>query len=193
MNGQSGHVPALDGVRGVAIALVFLYHLDGTIRVIFPGTPCHVPGFAFLQLVVSGHTGVTLFFILSAYLLTPPFLVEMRGGTRVDRMAWFTRRARRILPLYWVAVVPATVLVEPHRVGVWLAWPAFRFADLWLAEPLAPSVIVWWALSTEVQFYLALPLVAVLLRPGRWRPVGVVLLVAWAALYVAFAWEAWPH
>ena len=63
----------------------------------------------------AGHTGVSLFFILSGFLLSPPFLREAWGGRRADRRAYLERRALRILPGYWFAVLTASIVLSNGR------------------------------------------------------------------------------
>ena len=69
--------PELESLRGVACLLVFLFHASGTVD---SGAQGVGPLRAF---VYAGHTGVTLFFVLSAFLLSRPFLAQARGGPRV--------------------------------------------------------------------------------------------------------------
>src|SRR5262249_7946482 len=74
-----GHVPALDGVRGIAVALVVLFHLG-------------VPGFG------GGDVGVDAFFVLSGFLITSLLLAEIESNGRVSLWGFWLRRARRLLP-----------------------------------------------------------------------------------------------
>lgn len=74
---QLEHVPALDGLRGVVIAGVVLFHAG------------HLRG---------GYLGVDLFLVLSGFLITSLLLVETRGSGTVALGAFWVRRARRLLP-----------------------------------------------------------------------------------------------
>src|SRR4051794_5898658 len=80
------HVPALDGVRGVAVALVVLFHLG-------------VPGFG------GGFVGVDVFFVLSGFLITTLLLDEMESNGRIGLTGFWLRRARRLLPALVVLLV----------------------------------------------------------------------------------------
>ena len=78
------YVPALDGVRGVAVVAVLLFHDD---------------------LLRGGYLGVDLFFVLSGFLLGLPFLAAVRGLRPWPALGtYLIRRARRVLPALWVQV-----------------------------------------------------------------------------------------
>src|SRR5207249_7612847 len=102
------YCPEVESLRGLAILLVFALHFDGLVQPP-PGRAGTVvsPALAF---VAAGHTGVNLFFILSGFLLSLPFLGEAAGSKSVGRREYLARRALRILPLYWTGVVVGTLL-----------------------------------------------------------------------------------
>src|SRR6185295_9484169 len=106
--------------------------------------------------VLAGHTGVTLFFVLSGFLLAPPFLAEARGGRRVSRAIYFTRRARRVLPAYYLFVVLAAVTTAKTPLAVLRGVPYLFFLQALpdFTERLGPWSPPWWSLATEAQFYL---------------------------------------
>ncbi len=180
---SADYFPELESLRGIAITLVFVFHVAGVLlllpRVERPSLP--------LGFVYAGHTGVSLFFVLSAFLLSLPFLREVRGGPRVRRRQYFVRRALRILPLYYCAVVIGTVFTA-SRPGEGLhGLPYLFFLNAFgVAAPLLPFSNVWWSLATEVQFYLCLPLLAFLASPGRGRMFGAALLGIYVVAYGAF-------
>jgi len=183
----TGHaLPALDALRGVAITLVFLRHASGTIFTLPVGEgAARWVG----AVMLGGHSGVSLFFILSAFLLARPFLAEAAGGPRLSRFSYAIRRTYRIMPLYFV-VVTATVLAKAHAPADLLqAVPYLLFLQLipGMTIALVPDSLVWWSLATEVQFYLALPLLPLALRSRMGRRVGLTLLLLYTAWYVAFA------
>src|SRR5262249_59949491 len=105
------HLRELDALRGVAILLVFLFHCDSVVR---PEAHGGGPLFAFVR---AGHTGVSLFFVLSGFLLAFPFLAEAEGGRHVRRREYALRRAMRLLPMYHLAL-----LVAPWGAGPIAHW-----------------------------------------------------------------------
>lgn len=178
------HRPALDGLRGLAVAAVLVYHLE----------PDLLPG---------GFLGVSLFFTLSGFLITNLLLAEWRRRGSIDLGAFWSRRFRRLLPaalltLLLVLAVSAGShdkhLLENLRgdvVGA-LAYVAnWRFVingDPYGAGFQAPSpVLHFWSLAIEEQFYVVVAVVAFLLarfarRTRTWAVVfGAAALCSMAA------------
>jgi peptidoglycan/LPS O-acetylase OafA/YrhL len=181
-------LPDLESLRGIAIGLVLIAHVisyanHGEVRGSWASS--------LAALFIGGHTGVTLFFVLSGYLVSIPFL---RAGRSVSLRHYFARRALRILPLYVAVVVLTSACVARRWSDLWRAVPHLLF--LTPQSGLAPALFTntepplslsatWWSLSTEVQFYLVLPGVAWLLSARRGRVAGAVLAGVWLATYVA--------
>jgi len=176
----ASYIFELECVRGIAILLVFAFHVYGVSMGDAQRTPTLLNSF-----MISGNTGVTLFFVLSGFLLSLPwlkFLVDDTGTARRPSIGrFYAARLLRVLPLYYFAVL-FSLLVS----GKWLAGlkaAVFGFVGF----DIFPYSVVWWTLSTEVQFYLLLPLFW-----GAWlgaRPLRTVLLVAlalWLYCYIDF-------
>jgi peptidoglycan/LPS O-acetylase OafA/YrhL len=158
------HEPALDGLRGVAVAGVVLFHAGRT-------------------WAIGGYLGVSTFFTLSGFLITSLLLAERESTGRLDLPAFWGRRARRLLPaalatLLGVAVLaPALATAEQLAtlrgdvvaalgyVANWRFILAGRsYGDLFAA----PSpVLHFWSLAIEEQLYLAFPIVVLLLSRRR--------------------------
>ncbi len=178
--------PELESLRGWAILLVVLFHADGAVtgnsRIGTTVSPL-------LAFITAGHTGVTLFFILSAFLLARPFLEEARGERHVDRRNFFRRRVLRIMPLYAATVVAAVAFSYSNAGAVIDGLCALVFLNSFTGSvtSLMPYSAVWWSLATEVQFYLVLPLLGPALRSRSGRTIGLSILVAWAFAYVVLA------
>jgi peptidoglycan/LPS O-acetylase OafA/YrhL len=180
------YFPELEALRGLAFVLVFLRHSDGIITFGTTDTGTHVSLLG--AFVRAGHTAASLFFILSAFLLSLPFLVEAAGGRPVRWSHYYARRALRILPLYYSAVILASVLSAARVSDVLRGLPYLAFLNsVGLTTPMLPYTRDWWSLATEVQFYLLLPLLPLFFRSRLGRGVGLVLLAGYAAAYGAFA------
>jgi peptidoglycan/LPS O-acetylase OafA/YrhL len=174
--------PALTGLRGLAALAVLLLH-----AYILGGQPASLSA-PVRWLLGMGWSGVDVFFVLSAFLLSLPFLRAQAAGQVVSLRRYFWRRALRILPAYYAQIV---VLLLAGALGASWAWreptmpSVLAHGLLWLnAWPLVhPQVPLWWTLPVEAGFYLLLPWFARLLRPGRWQwlLVFIVLSQAWRA------------
>ena len=96
----------------------------------------------------AGHTAVTLFFVLSAFLLALPFLAETDGRRGTSVSDYLRRRALRILPLNWTAVCLGTVLSARTAADLLRGVPYLLFLNAlhgWFT-PLEPYSTVWWLL-----------------------------------------------
>jgi peptidoglycan/LPS O-acetylase OafA/YrhL len=174
------YIPEAESVRGIAVVLVAAFHLDNVVRFFTPPpAPTLINAW-----MLAGHTGVDLFFLLSGFLLSLPFLAEGLGGRRVSVTTYARRRALRILPLYYVAVVVGAALDAPGGLRDGLPYLFFLNGFSGRPEPLGYFSGVWWSLATEVQFYVVLPLL-LLLRTSRGRVLGAALMLAYGVAYVA--------
>lgn len=155
---SGGIIPELDGVRGVAILLVLLFHLKRHLAVYF-----QVPRlFAPLEI---GWSGVDLFFVLSGFLITS-ILLRTKGTPNYFK-SFYARRLLRIFPLYYAALFLFFYLELPLRqqTGTWL--DVRPTEQLWYWSYLANWRNIWvtvpplshlWSLSIEEQFYALWPL-----------------------------------
>jgi peptidoglycan/LPS O-acetylase OafA/YrhL len=188
MKAREGYFPELESLRGVAILLVFFFHADGLL------SPGHATGILEpipLGFLRAGHVGVDLFFVLSGFLLGRPFLAAAAAGQTPSIGRYAERRALRILPLYWVAVVTSAILAARTWPDVLRAVPHLFFLNAvagW-SQAILPYSIPWWSLSTEVQFYVLLPLLMTALRH---RVLGSVFLLVYGLLYLTFH-TGWWH
>lgn len=163
-------VPSLDGVRGLAIALVVIYH---TTNLPLVTTVDHV----WSRLSMLGWSGVTLFFVLSGYLITG-ILFDAKGDRHFFRN-FYARRTVRIFPLYYGVVFFSLVLLPhiPHpkmqRFGQvtgeeWWYWTYLSNFLVAKYERFRHGILdVSWSLSIEEQFYLVWPFVVLLLNRRR--------------------------
>jgi peptidoglycan/LPS O-acetylase OafA/YrhL len=186
-SGPAGYTPELEALRGLAASLVLLFHVATLVR---PGAPPPQGLFApLLAFAHEGQTGVSLFFVLSAFLLSQPFLIGAQRGRAPGFRAFWIRRALRILPLYTLGVAVGTVLCAEAPSDLLHGLPYLVFLNVhgsWVT-PLRPYSDVWWSLATEAQFYAVLPFAGWLAvsRPGRFALAAILALAA--AVYAAFA------
>jgi peptidoglycan/LPS O-acetylase OafA/YrhL len=149
------YYPALDGLRGIAILLVVIYH-----------------NFGFTNYFYFGWLGVDLFFVLSGFLITS-ILIATEIEKR-DLKNFFVRRILRIFPLYYLALA-ITLFILPlfssfsmdisyyrqHQAWLW------TYTQNWLyilSLPKNNFLIHFWSLAVEEQFYLVWPFIILLLK-----------------------------
>ncbi len=181
----SVRIPALDGLRGIAILLVLLRHAVFGVSSV-QGIESH-SRLAFLLLTAGqlSWSGVDLFFVLSGFLIGG-ILLDARPSPRYFQ-TFYIRRAYRILPLYFLIIglsLLPHLLVQffPARAArmsplplPWWSYATFT-QNFWMAHRgvFGPSGIgITWSLAIEEQFYLTIPL---LIRKVRPRNLLIVLL-----------------
>jgi peptidoglycan/LPS O-acetylase OafA/YrhL len=179
--------PLVDGLRAFAALSVVVTHtafLSG-----FNGR-----GLAG-EITARLDVGVALFFVISGFLLYRPFVAaryEDRAAPRIP--LYFRRRALRVLPAYWLALTvlaiwPGLPLVHGH---LWWVYYGFLqdFRVIWMEGGLKVA----WSLAVELQFYLLLPLYAVL--AARWlrrRPIADQARIEYGALGLLAAGSMWAR
>lgn len=174
-----GHVPALDGIRGIAIVLVVVYHLG---QLLWPDAEA--------WLMPGGFVGVDLFFALSGFLITCLLLGELERRGRIRLRSFLWRRVLRLTPALaavlavlligcfpgWIPHVP---LVQAKR-SVW----ALLYMQTWNPKDHFPhpELAQTWSLAVEMHFYLlwsvAVAVIAAVFASRRTRPLMVAFAVA---------------
>ena len=167
----SSRIAPLDGLRGLAVLAVILYHAT----LFEPGSgPVER---ALLAAARLGWAGVDLFFVLSGFLITR-ILVQTRGAENYFRV-FYARRFLRIFPLYYVALLLLVLLFRVtagESAWYWLYASNVKMTIAgWPSAPLSH----FWSLAVEEQYYLVWPLVVSLLprRALAGLCAGLVLLV----------------
>jgi peptidoglycan/LPS O-acetylase OafA/YrhL len=157
---QDRSFPTLNAVRAAGALMVVLTHAAFNTGQINQGWT----GAALARL----DFGVTLFFVLSGFLLSRPyFLTRELGRPWPSTRHFYWKRALRILPLYWVVVVASLALDPENDDATWQDWLShLTLTQLYRHDLLASSLTQMWSLCTEVAFYLLLPLLAYLLVWG---------------------------
>jgi peptidoglycan/LPS O-acetylase OafA/YrhL len=139
-------IPSLAGLRAFAALTVVL---------------CHV-----VSPLYSGRSAVTLFFVLSGFLITLRLLDELRTRHTISILRFYARRARRLLPAYYLWLFFVILLLTGRITGE-IAAAAFYVSDYYAAWVREGIISHTWSLAVEEQFYLLWP--AVLLSLCRFR------------------------
>ena len=191
-------LPEIQVLRAGAVTLVVVYHF-------WPGT------------LTGGFVGVDAFFVISGYLITSHLFREADRTGTVRLLAFYARRARRLLPasiLVLLFVAVGTFLLLPA--DLWsstareVTASGFYVQNLWLASKavtysasndVATPVTHYWSLSAEEQFYLVWPGLIIIscLVARRWlrgrttTTVGVTLLTVTLASFAFSVWATQTH
>jgi peptidoglycan/LPS O-acetylase OafA/YrhL len=195
-------IPEVDGLRLVAIAAVFVFHLAINLASRNPtdyGYPR--PGSALHDTIRTGALGVELFFILSGLVLALPFARHhLRGAPEVRLKAYFLRRLTRLEPPYFVVMIGCFLLLVVVHGGSAPALAPHLLASLGYVHNLVygqESVInnVAWSLEVEIQFYLLVPWLTALfaIRRTAARRAAIVLGIVLTSLVGPLVAQTSPH
>ena len=190
MNDQQlmGYEPSLDGIRAFSVIAVMLYHAN-------------------IAWLPGGFLGVEVFFVVSGFLITSLLINERESTQHIDLKQFWIRRARRLLPAFFVMVCATAVWVAFYATD---SAPDFRrdvlpslgyFSNWWqifavdtpyFAASSLPVLRHLWSLAVEEQWYLIWPLLFAFVFGAKWmRPKisGVLLLLCSGAIMFATAFR----
>lgn len=184
---HNNYFSGLTGLRGFAATWVMLLHF-------YALTPNHPKAFTlgefqldFSPFISLGWIGVHIFFVLSGFLLSVPFIRWMEGKKAYPKLPnYYAKRILRVFPAYYFQLMIVLILSVTIGYKDLPGWESFLLhlfmlinIEPWFVQPLEG---VWWTLPTELSFYLVLPLIAVLAH----RLGIVVVLLLSVGLTVAF-------
>ncbi|MGE7206291.1 acyltransferase family protein [Sphingomonas sp. NPDC019816] len=159
------HLKPLDGMRAIAVLIVFIAHCG-------------------LDKIVPGGMGVTIFFFLSGYLITSLMRSEVDKTGSIDLKAFYIRRTLRIWPPLYIsmAVTLAIALIVPYKLDITFSGIVSQilFFNNYAGQLGIGAGVPWmplWSLAVEEHFYIFFPLLYVLLFRS-WRPAHVALACA---------------
>ena len=188
----SGHIPALDGIRGLAVTMVVLLHF------LTAAVPQNFLEKVLLMAAGKGAAFLDLFFVLSGFLITGILLDSKEQNRFFSR--FFIRRTLRIFPLFYAVLICVTLFVycEPEIAG--LEGERFREAAPWAwtylynfflvakGEWYITSVDHFWSLAVEEQFYFVWPF-AIYFISRR----GIGVLCGWAVFVASLLYVFMHH
>lgn len=159
---QNAHIKGLDGLRGLAALAVFTTHYDQIVYV-----DQKIGYFDLGQLFANGYVAVSLFFTLSGYLLSLPYWEYLLYATpRQNIKTYLLHRLARILPAYYCCLTLLLFIDNSWQFA--FSNPDILLHYLFLFNFTEYSILsinsVFWTLAVEMQFYLLLPLLFLLLQ-----------------------------
>jgi peptidoglycan/LPS O-acetylase OafA/YrhL len=196
---EVGYIAPIEGLRGVAVLWVVMFHYVVVRAAGFPADPWirWVDAWPATHVMVRhGYLGVDLFFLITGFLLTLPWLRHAADGRAAPpAREFYRRRAHRILPAYYVQLLFLFLICVPllRDLTYWktdLAYYLVNFGAhvtmLHYTTPITSASLslngALWTLALEAQYYLLLPLVAPLFARAPWAS-------ATAACAIAIAWR----
>jgi peptidoglycan/LPS O-acetylase OafA/YrhL len=195
LDGGGERLHSMEGLRGLAVLLVFHVHYQALFGRWLGGAGAHPAIGAFLFEV--GHSGVDLFFVLSGYLIYGATLKDRAGYAQFMR-----RRIRRIYPTF-AAIFAIYLGLSAVLPGESKLPPGGGAAATYILEnalflpgmlPITPIITVAWSLSYEVFYYAFIPLLVALFGLRRWnRGPRVLFFLALAAAFAVFCFLGGPH
>ena len=180
---QSPNNPVIDGMRALAIILVIFFHVNFILVKLLPeaGLLAHIENSPLL-LNISWHgLGSEVIFFLSAYLLTLSLLKQLEATGKIDFYHFYIKRVARILPLYVIAVALYAPTMKFDLTDL--------FANLFFVSKLfglTTIIPVGWSLELQMQFYLLLPVLVVLLNCSS-APLFILLAALVGSLYLRWS------
>ncbi|RYG86103.1 acyltransferase [bacterium] len=158
----SGYLPALDGIRALAFFLVFVLHSLSQLYFALPN-PERLSALV-RGAIDMGRFGVSLFFVLSSFLVTRLLLTERARFGRIDVKAFLLRRGARIWPLYVLLIVALLGVRALHlplpsiSPREFLVYALFQ-GDIYHLFVHAGTVAYLWTIAVEEKFYVLWPFV----------------------------------
>jgi len=192
-------VPGLTGLRFLAAFSVLIAHAFGVLMNGHAAT-----GAVYWLTQVSGF-GMTLFFVLSGFVIHYNYAALVTGGGPRGIAAYLWARFGRLYPLLLLTLLGYVMISRKHYEfwtgqgeefrGVLQALPYFLFSiQSWLYKPIGATSLIYaiggatsltWSISTEWFFYFLYPLVALLIMRSRAARLTFVLVLAWCTLWIA--------
>lgn len=182
-------VHGFDGLRACAVILVMAYHAGNITGAASYGS--------LAPLVAALKAGVTVFFVISGFLLYLPHARAIGGDAPApDWREYFRRRAARILPGYWAALtaLAAASLITGVFGPQW--WRFYGLLQIYSARTLEGGLGVAWTLAVEVSFYATLPFMAwgirrAVARNPRVRPARTQLAIIAGLALLSLELRGW--
>lgn len=175
----TGTIPSLDGIRAVAVALVFFAHSG-------------------LEKLIPGGLGVTIFFVLSGYLITTLMRTEHARSGAISYRSFYLRRLLRLMPPLFIVVAAAGLLSALSLIDGGFTWDGMLSALFYFGNyhvishdyrGMPAGIGVVWSLAIEEHYYLFYPpLAALLLRVGR---IGLSVTLLSILCVAVLAWRYW--
>lgn len=175
---HQGRVPFLDSLRALAISMVIVAHFG-------------LSRGAWIGKALNGHVGVTLFFVISGFLITLLLLREFQKTGRISLKSFYYRRVLRIFPAYYTYLIVGFILAGLGVVYIGRIYGIAALTYMMCYLPALKSswyVAHSWSLAVEEHYYVLWPLILKLFKPQRaWKIVLGYILITPAIRYALWS------
>jgi peptidoglycan/LPS O-acetylase OafA/YrhL len=189
---EAGTIAAMDGLRGLSVAWIVLFHFTVLRDASDPFAAALREAPLIGRAISQGPLAVDLFFVISGFLLTLPWLLRARDGRPApDTRGFYMRRILRIVPAYYVHLFLLFAVVMPllFGIGYWRSdlyvYAGNAVAHALFLHNLSPLTSgslgvngALWTLAVEAQFYVLLPWLAPLFVRAPWRSLAIATCVS---------------
>ena len=190
-------IPEIDGLRFFAIITVVIMHTNTSIFRHFPMMVNILEDSLYLRIINKGQLGVLVFFSISGFILSLPFLKHYQyEGKNISLKRYFLRRLTRLEPPYLLSLtlffvgllLAGNISLDeglPHYIASFFYAHNFIYGEWSIINPVT------WSLETEVQFYILMPVIANLFFPlkGNIRRLLLLLVVLFGAFKFGFEYK----
>ena len=152
----------VDGLRAISLIWVVVFHMYWFLGYILPvneyekvfNNPYNLP-------IFSGTYAVDVFFVISGFLVGKIIFTEVQKEKQFNLKNFYLRRALRLLPMYYLALILLMLITDKNREHV---WTNFLYINNYI--PIQEQFMVWsWSLAIEEHFYIFFPLFVLFFNP----------------------------
>lgn len=194
MSQHSVRFPSLNGFRIIAAVLVVIFHIE------YKKTLYDLPSFWGDNYFITniGYHAVTLFFVLSGFLITHLLILEKNRFNTINFKYFYARRSLRIFPVYFITIfvgfilapnIPMLTIPGQTETLIQNFWPALGLSSIFASNVVfaqfgsLAGIDQTWSVSTEEQFYIIWPLVIFLIASMRKLIVFLVAIIVCGLLF----------
>lgn len=182
------YIKGFDGIRGISIIFVLLTHLG-----LYSFLPDNIFMKKHIYMLISGTTGVTIFFALSGFLITRILLIEKSKVGTINLLLFYKKRFLRLLPplvIFYTAIAFLMFFGKIHTTVIGFLFSIFYLYNFVPNEFYTGELGHTWSLAVEEQFYFTWPFVILLFSKKKTIKIGLLLiLISILFVFLLNNWE----
>ncbi|QAA34018.1 acyltransferase family protein [Clostridium manihotivorum] len=189
---SNNNIRELDGLRGIAVLMVFFYHIKSVLNI----KELYIANFNIGPYLMWGHLGVNVFYILSGFLLFIPFAKAYYTNSSINLTEYSIKRALRILPAFYFFLIIFVFCVKPELItkqGIRSLIGNMLFLQKYSIFNIQSYNDTVWTLAVEVQFYILIPFVARFFVDNKYKK-SILVSILFVLLYrLVIMWFLKPN